>query len=166
MNQQPVWLLDIDGVLNANKPGWGAAPRRITCAGYTIRWAPALIQRINAIERAGAAEVRWSSTWCGEPADLANLSDRIGLHLDSAFTERAAHQTWAEMKAEAAIAVLQTGRPLVWTDDTEAVIAQDFYPQLREAAQNGRALLIAPRPNRGLQPDDLDRIEAFCKETQ
>lgn len=88
MTNPPVWLLDIDGVLNANRPGWGAGPRRITCAGYVIRWAPALIDRIDTIRRAGLADIRWSSTWCGEPAQLAELSARLGRRLDSAISDR------------------------------------------------------------------------------
>ncbi|WP_146099553.1 hypothetical protein [Kineococcus xinjiangensis] len=40
-----VWLLDVDGVLNASRPGWSAPPRiRSAYSGgfeYRIRWAPA-----------------------------------------------------------------------------------------------------------------------------
>jgi hypothetical protein len=159
---RPVWMLDIDGVINANKPGWGAAPRRTTCAGFTIRWAPALIQRIKDIRRAGLADIRWSSTWCVEPSYLSNLSDRIDLHLDSAFTSLPADGTFEQLKAAAALAVLDESRRLIWTDDTEAGVAPDRYPVLGDAVRDGRALLIAPRPNRGLQPEDLDAIEAFA----
>ena len=27
-SRPPVWLLDVDGVINATRPGWHAAPRR------------------------------------------------------------------------------------------------------------------------------------------
>lgn len=62
------------------------------------------------------------------------------------------------MKLAAARAVLAEDRGLVWTDD-EAISAHgaDYDPLIA----GGRGLLIAPRPSRGLQPDDLDRIEAF-----
>lgn len=157
----PVWLLDIDGVINANRPGWGGPPRRAVCAGYTIRWAPALIQRIKAVRAAGLADVRWSSTWCDAPADLAELSGRLGLYLDSAVAGPAPGQTWTAVKAEAAVAVLEAGRRLIWTDDEEVGIAPDRCPALGDATAGGRALLIAPRSGRGLQPADLDAIEAF-----
>lgn len=45
----PVWLLDVDGVINANRPGWGAPPRSSRVwsdtdrMSYLIRWAPALL---------------------------------------------------------------------------------------------------------------------------
>lgn len=162
VTDRPVWLLDIDGVLNAPKPGWGAAPRKTICAGFTIRWAPALLDRIRDLHRRGIVEVRWSSTWCGDPDDLADLQRVFRLDLECAFTDRPMSKTWAELKAEAAVAVLAGGRRLVWTDDAEVDIASDFYPQLAAAVTGGRALLIAPRSNRGLQPDDLDRIEAFA----
>ncbi|KUL32677.1 hypothetical protein [Actinoplanes awajinensis] len=45
----PVWLLDVDGVLNANRPGWSAAPRRGMAyaggTGFLMRWAPARLGR-------------------------------------------------------------------------------------------------------------------------
>lgn len=162
MDPRPVWLLDVDGVINANKPGWGAAPRRISCAGFTIRWAPALLDRIRQIHRSGLAEIRWSTTWCGFPDQLAELSRALRVDLPQAFTDRPMSKTWAEVKAEAAVAVLAEGRRLVWTDDDEATVAPDFYPELVPAVAGGRALLIAPRSNRGLQPADMDAIEAFA----
>ena len=35
----PVWLLDVDGVLNVTKPGWGGPPRQgeVTYAGVKSR---------------------------------------------------------------------------------------------------------------------------------
>jgi hypothetical protein len=36
-------------------------------------------------------------------------------------------------------------------------------PVREELTAGGRALLIAPRANRGLQPDDLHRIEKFAE---
>jgi hypothetical protein len=161
MTAPPVWLLDIDGVINANRPGWGGPPRRVTCAGFTIRWAPALVQRIKDVRAAGLADIRWSSTWCAAPADLGELAGRLGLFLDSALTGPAPGRTWAAAKADAAVAVLDAGRRLIWTDDEEVGTALDHRPELAAAAGDGRALLIAPRANRGLQPADLDAIEAF-----
>lgn len=159
--EPPIWLLDIDGVINANKPGWGEAPRRIRCNGFVIRWAPKLIDRIRELHRVGEHEIRWATTWCGFPEQLDELSRRLGVRFERAFTERPMSKTWAEMKAEAAVAVLAEGRRLIWTDDDEVPTAPQFYPAIGLAERDGRALLIAPRPNRGLQPEDLDRIAEF-----
>lgn len=157
----PVWLLDIDGVLNANKPGWGEAPRRVNCHGLIIRWAPKLIARIRELHRMGEHEIRWASTWCGFPEQLNTLEHQLGLRFERAFTDRSMSKTWAEMKLAAAEQVLSEGRRLIWTDDDEAGIAPQFSAAVADAEQDGRALLIAPRSNRGLQPADLDRIVAF-----
>lgn len=158
----PVWLLDIDGVLNANKPGWGAAPRKTFCAGFTIRWAPALLDRIREVHRSGAVEIRWCSTWCGYPDQLAALARAFRLDLASSFGDRPMSKTWAELKAEAALAVLAAGRRLIWTDDDEIGAARRMFPELAAAEADGRALLIAPRANRGLQAEHLDLIMEFA----
>lgn len=162
MSKPPIWLLDIDGVINANRPGWSAPPRRVWCAGFTIRWAPALIARLREFHRMGSHEIRWASTWCGYPEQLDELARHLGLRFDRAFTDRPASKTWAEMKAEAAVTVLAEGRRLIWTDDDEALVAPAFYPEIATAEREGRALLIAPRSNRGLQPSHLDEIAAFA----
>jgi hypothetical protein len=160
-DEPPIWLLDIDGVINANKPGWSAAPRKTNCAGLTIRWAPKLITRIFNLHHTGTVDVRWSSTWCGYPDQLAELQFRLGLHLKPAFGDRAASKTWGDEKVEAALEVLREGRRLVWTDDDEVDAGRELFPLLARAEKGGRALLIAPQSNRGLQPEHLDAIEAF-----
>ena len=50
--EPPVWLLDVDGVLNANKPGWGQAPRKRIISGFVVRWAPKLIVRMHRLQTA------------------------------------------------------------------------------------------------------------------
>ncbi len=39
----PLWLLDVDGVINATRPGWHAAPYNAKVAGFTIRGAPVMV---------------------------------------------------------------------------------------------------------------------------
>ncbi|BCJ41819.1 hypothetical protein GCM10010168_75070 [Actinoplanes ianthinogenes] len=159
MVTRPVWLLDVDGVLNANRPGWGAAPRRGMAyadgIGYVMRWAPALLDRIRAIHRAGTAEIRWCTTWCAQAGQLERLFALP--HLQPCWTEELTPQEAAVAKLAAARRVLTDGRPLIWTDDA------DIPPSAHEELPGlGRVLLIAPRPNRGLQPDDLDAVERFA----
>lgn len=47
MARPPVWLLDVDGVINATRPGWGSPPRQASVYAdgddWPMRWAPALI---------------------------------------------------------------------------------------------------------------------------
>ncbi|AVT39407.1 hypothetical protein [Plantactinospora sp. BB1] len=161
----PVWLLDVDGVINARSPQWGRAPRRADVwshadrCEYPMRWAGALVDRIRRLHESGVVEVRWCSTWCPE-ADLLERLWRLPV-LDRALLcdpVPAGELGWP-VKLAAAHAVLAAGRTLVWTDD-EAIPDRDRL--LDRAVARGHALLIAPDPGRGLRPADLDAIETFA----
>lgn len=165
-DQAAVWLLDVDGVINADKPGWGAAPRKTgvysnTCQReFRIRWAPALIPRIRAIHRSGRVEIRWCTTWCG---DTERLERALGLPaFDPCWTEYTNGRAAGMAKLAAARAVLAEGRRLVWTDDNEVPL--ESWPLHAELSAEGRALLIKPDERYGLQPEHLDAIEAFVAE--
>src|SRR3954468_11461291 len=75
--EPPVWLLDVDGVINVRRPGWGAPPFHDVAytgdIGWRLRWAPALTARIRRLHREGVAEVRWCSTWCSWPDELVRV---------------------------------------------------------------------------------------------
>jgi hypothetical protein len=158
----PVWLLDVDGVLNAARPGWGGPParRQVPADGvlYPMTWAPALMKRLTRIHRAGSVEIRWSTTWVDE---IAGVQAAMGLpRFPVAFTNPVPGTASVEAKEEAALHVVETeGRPLIWTDDT--AIPADGPVRERLAASGRRLLLLAPDSHRGLQPADLDRIEDF-----
>lgn len=161
----PVWLLDVDGVVNARRPGWGRPARRADvwseadrCA-YPLRWAGALVDRIRRLHRTGALEVRWCTTWCPEADVLERLwrLPELVRALDHDPVPKGG-LGWP-VKRAAAHAVLAAGRTLVWTDD-EAIPADDRL--LDRAVARGLALLIAPDPMCGLRPADLDEIEAFA----
>ncbi len=157
---RPTWLLDVDGVLNATRPGWGGAPVRRYVSdsrgeAWPIRWAPPLLRRIRALIDGGLVTVVWSTTWCGYPAGLGHA---FGLPaLPSAF-EPAAGRYVGQLKCDAARAVLAAGNRLIWTDDMEVPA---FGPLHDEMTKGGRGLLIRPSGRRGLQPEHMDLIEAF-----
>src|SRR5690606_35099575 len=158
--KRPVWLLDVDGVLNAPRPGWGAPPRSGTASSggllFRIRWAPPLVARIRGLHNSGLVEIRWCSTWCSDADQIERL---LGLpRLVRAWHHEVTPHTAPTAQLTAALAVLDQGRRLVWTDD-DAIPTSG--PVRDELTANGRALLITPVPTRGLQPDDLDAIEAF-----
>jgi hypothetical protein len=157
----PVWLLDLDGVVNATRPGWGGPPRRgvvyAESQEWRIRWAPALVDRIRALVVAGAVEVRWCTTWCAWTDQFERMW-RLP-ELPRTFTEPINGRAAAEAKLAAARKVLADGRRLIWTDDDEVPL---FGPLYDELAAGGRGLLIRPASNRGLQPEHMDLIEAFC----
>jgi hypothetical protein len=155
-----VWLLDVDGVVNAARPGWGAAPATGTAYSdglpYRMRWAPPLITRIRALP--ATVVIRWCSTWC---ADAEQVERLVGLpHLGRAWNYPVTSAEAPAVKLAAARQVLAQGHRLIWTDD-DAVPPRG--PVRDELTSGGRALLIAPKAKRGLQPEHLDTIESFCR---
>jgi hypothetical protein len=160
MTPHVVWLLDVDGVLNTRRPGWGGPTSKGFAYSegrpFLMRWSPALIRRIRAIHDAGRVEIRWCTTWCPESDQLEAL---FGLpHFSRVWTEQLNGLVASLAKANAAYGVLEEGHRLVWTDDQEVPTEGMIFDEL---TADGRALLIAPSPNRGLQPDHLARIEQF-----
>ncbi|MFB9693893.1 hypothetical protein ACFFRK_12665, partial [Amorphoplanes digitatis] len=155
------------GVLNTVRPGWGGPPKRALVwsgadnTSYLLRWGPALIDRIRALEAAEKVEIRWCTTWCPEAHRLERLwrLPELGRALHADPMPRGS-DCWP-LKQQAARAVLaEEGRRLIWTDD-DALPPPG--PQREELTARGRALLIAPKPLRGLQPADLDLIEKFAE---
>ena len=158
----PVWLLDVDGVLNAGRPGWGGPPVRLGVPAdgvvYPLTWAPALMARIGRIHSSGSVEIRWATTWVDQ---IAGVQAAMGLpSFPVAFRHPRPGRGAAEAKEAAALRVVEVeGRSLIWTDD--AAIPSDGPVRERLAASGRPQLLIAPDPRRGLQPTDLDEIAAF-----
>jgi len=157
----PVWLIDVDGVLNVFRPSWGVELTRVR-VGFPIRFARPLIDRVRAVHAGGTVEIRWSTTWCGCRDMLNRLGRELDLDLPLAFGDRPMSKTWADMKVEAALAVLTEGRRLIWTDDSEVGAGRRLYPALAQAEASGIALLIEPESELGLQPEHLDLIEEFA----
>ena len=73
----PVWLVDVDGVLNVSKPGWGGPPHHGTVAygaeTYQMRWAPRLITELARFHRTRAVEFRWATTWADHIDQVQNV---------------------------------------------------------------------------------------------
>lgn len=158
----PVWLLDVDGVLNANKAGWSAAPFHADVTDrwnmtWKLQWEPRLLSRIRHHHTDGTIEVRWCTTWCPS----AHLLEKLWgwPELQRSWDEDLHGYHAVEKKRETARAVVAAGRRLIWTDD-------DAFPHRGPLADEftgtGRALLIKPIPKRGLRPEHLDAIEAFA----
>lgn len=161
-DQLPVWLLDIDGVINATRPGWHRAPSRSTVVDsfgqpWVLRWEPALIDRIRKVH-GGLAEVVWCTTWCPDADRLERL---WGLpELRRSWTDHRHGYAANEAKRQAARDVLESGRRLVWTDDTAFPSKGPFVDELHGM---GDALLVKPDARRGLLGEDVDAIEQFLR---
>jgi hypothetical protein len=167
----PVWLLDIDGVVNALARGpvpdsfppddWRQYVVEADIPGMGRMLLPILVAQpvvefIREVYESGRAEVRWHSTW--RTAAMTDLAPTLGLpgipiSIAPEWTQRP--PGW--WKLPAAQRVLASGRRLVWTDDDIDEYLDDVSATMREPS----ALLISPDPVTGLTQRDLDRITAF-----
>jgi len=158
--EPPLWLLDVDGVVNALDPGQHAWPDFTTfrARGFTIRYSPSLLARVAALHAQGRVEVRWLTTWW-ETANQ-HLGEAFGLpELVVANTEQefSARGQWWKLPVAQRLRA-ETGRRLVWTDD-DLTHVDDAVDWVR--AQGDEVLAISPNTYVGLTPADLDTIEAW-----
>lgn len=168
---RPVWLLDVDGVLNAARPGWdepaGEGRAYVDGVAYLLRWAPALARRIEALHHTGGVEVRWATTWVDHILQVEHLLRLPALQ--TAFRVRELLEVDgdvdpAALKLQAALHVVEVERrPLIWTDD-DAIPLVGEPERARIDAAGVPVLLRAPHPHEGLQPADLDAIDDFLAE--
>lgn len=166
----PVWLLDVDGVLNASsRPGWHAQPtRRYAYAGgheFKFRWAPSLIDALHALIRSDLVEVRWATSWINDIGQVNRLLT-MPLDLPLAFAlptdlrpaTDALHDAAEDAKRTAALDIARAGRRLLWTDD-EAIFP--IGTSERDELITAGALLIEPDARRGLQPEHIEAIRTW-----
>lgn len=160
----PVLLLDVDGVLNVARPGWAAPPRHATASTngqtYPLCWAPDLLDRLRDWHLDGRAELRWATTWCRDADQLERLWGLPPLARALADDDLGSFLRILFGKLNAALAVVEEEhRPLVWVDD-DAIPAFGPYRDRLDNAPAG-ALLLTPRPTRGITREEADLIESF-----
>lgn len=167
----PVWLLDIDGVINAlggsdtYRMQWPNAVWRETRlsasgdgAGFRITVAQPVIDFIIATHEDELAEIRWHTTW---QADAQRLADWAGLptfpvHDAPEFNSKLHWKRWWKLPAAHRV-VNDEGRKLLWTDD-------DIRYELRRdnTLRTARdCKIIAPNDMFGLSPDNLEEITIY-----
>lgn len=170
-SQRPVWLLDVDGVVNACtlKPDPNVWPRdqwvRATVARLKILVALPVLDFIRATHESGAVEIRWLTTWMN---DAQAIADEFGLptfpvaggeeYDDRLRVEAFDRNAWWKLPAAKRV-LTDECRPLIWTDD-------DITYSLGRRGQDemralGPALLIGPNDRTGLTPKHLRRITEF-----
>ena len=158
----PVWLLDVDGVLNARRPGWSEDPRQGVAwaddGAWQMRWSPTLIKQIRDIDSSCEVEIVWATTWCPWIDGLEELFGLSGSRCAFGRAELAAKPD-NRVKLEAALAVLASSRELIWTDDA-AIPSSGVELDILVGAGS---LLIRPDQDRGLQPTHLESIRAWLR---
>lgn len=171
MNGRPVWLLDIDGVLNAisGKPDrtvWPANDWRrfdATDARTDTTWpilaAQPVADFIRQVHQAGRAEVRWHTTW---QQSAREVGAKLGLpdfevYPAPEFLEGETGLRTGWWKVPGALRVIeQERRPLIWTDD-DATLGR-IMPTPYDVVSSYPNLLIAPRQRLGLTRRQLRTI--------
>jgi hypothetical protein len=168
--ERPVWLLDVDGVLNAiatqpDRTVWPADQwLRTTAEAQGSDWpilaARPVLDLIREVHEQGLAEVRWHTTWqqhavktLAPALDLPEfpVQDDLGA-VDGYFDDESGTVRYRWWKRPAAEHVVQVeGRRLIWTDDDIST----HRSQLDALAEH---LLIAPQTRLGLTPRHLRQI--------
>lgn len=158
----PIWLLDVDGVLNAichpSRPPrvwerWESGTAVAAGERFVITFAPELMAGIRELHESGRVEIRWLTTWAHD----ANRSLRQLLELPEFPVAGEPDYAGAWWKLPCAVRAAGEKRPLIWTDDD-----LDYSDTARRWAADLGTLTIAPDPAVGLTPADLDAIRTSC----
>ena len=169
------WLLDIDGVINAERPGrmrhdhpdarldWNDWHRQRVVAdqsSFMLHWSNELLDEIRKLTvDFPSLEILLCSTWC---MCSENLLPALGFDWPLAFTQvgYTAHsrQPWAiwEAKETAVQERIDDGIPVIWTDDEANEIWTLGQPM-------PGVLMIAPESKAGLNRLHLELIRKFLE---
>lgn len=152
----PVWLLDIDGVVNAFESLGEDRFETAIAKRFTITWDRTLTDRLHALHTSGRVEIRWLTTW-GADANAYIAPLFCWTEFLVCGEVEYGVQWW---KLRHAMAVIESeGRRVIWTDDDirydETALA--WLATLPAA----RVTWLAPDPARGLSHDDLDAIDEW-----
>lgn len=164
-----LWLLDVDGVLNAATsrpsylvwPDWTYVTARTQGIDWPIWYSPTVIRFIRHVQDSGSAEVRWLTTW--ENDANGQLAERLGLPSCSVAGCASPHAcgdvscgAWWKWCAARAVQAAEPGRPVVWTDDDLR-----YEQGAKRWAEKHGVLAIAPETHTGLTPAHLSAIAAY-----
>lgn len=162
----PIWLLDVDGVLNAvtsepdlavwpdYRSGFATARHR----RWPITWSPTVVRAVREVHEARRAEVLWLTTWDDDAnGDLAHLLGLPALPVAGRSRETKAepHNGWWKLQVARRVHHEDPSRPLLWTDDDLS------YDSEASEWISTRGLGISPMTDRGLDPHDLTAIVTF-----
>lgn len=164
-----MWLLDVDGVINAL--GTGDSYRKAWPDGewvstrlssepgsqeYRFCTVKRVAEFICGVHGEGLAEIRWHTTWQNGARRVEGLLGlpEFGIQEAEEYTTGGVRGTWWKLPAARRV-LEEENRPLLWTDD-------DFDVELKVAdwhwfTMRG-ACLLRPESRYGLSPDNLNDI--------
>lgn len=186
--EPPIWLLDVDGVLNAvtNKPDrqiwsdWRQGRATADGVSWPICFSPTVARTIRRLHESGRAEVRWLSTWGrwanGELRGLLELPELTVAAERAAVTQQlpddavvasaashgdavGGHGAWWKLAAVRAVVAAEPDRTLLWTDDELEFQLEAAWWVTDHVPSH---LLLSPPPHVGLTPKLIRQIEQFC----
>jgi hypothetical protein len=159
----PIWLLDVDGVINAfdeTRPVLGDWDdwKTFTARGFPIRYSPAMVSRILALHQAGTVEVRWLTTW-GQMANTA-LTE-FGLPQFAVAAEQPIREVEGWWKYPTARDLFEQGHAIIWTDD-DIPYCTDAVTWLRDVKASDRGNdMRAYAPQGAISQHDMEDIETW-----
>lgn len=182
---KPVWLLDVDGVVNAigKTPNTSIWPRdqwssgTASCQGreWPIMWSKVVVEFIREVHQAGRAEIRWHTTWQHEASNIETLVGlpSLGVADSPEFDNQAQYAARAILdglprwwKLPAAIRVVRDEqRPLLWADDDISNELGTRY-DLGNLRQHAPLLTISPNQYTALTPKHLRQIAAWLTDLE
>ena len=182
----PVWLLDIDGVINAERlkpdtgvwpaPAWRSLSVPADDRVFPLLVATPVVDFINAVHACGAAEIRWHTTWQHWAVDafapavgLPHFSIAPAPEYQAYLAGPAPSGRWARgqepeatwWKVGAATRVVgDERRSLLWTDnDLDLYRNTGHLTPLHSSPQ--RMQLVSPHADSGLARKHLRSIASF-----
>jgi hypothetical protein len=169
---KPLWLLDIDGVINAcNRhrpigtwPGYDNWIKKnvVNSQGsWPILAAKPVLDFITYVHDSGLAEIRWHTTWQEEALDFG---DQFGLPTFNIqpCPEAVKNGTMYWWKFPAVQRELSVGRRVLWTDDDITIRLTPTSRRLLEVSTQLK--MIVPKTHTGLSPDNLVDITYFLED--
>lgn len=157
-----VALIDIDGVINVDRPCWPDPDMRgvVEADGvrWPFRWSQLLIGELVNLFYMDFIEIRWCSTWAPHASkinELFGLPPFPGCWDEPIPAGAPVHAR----KLACAREVLDAGRRLIWADD-EAIPTSKTRKSL--GMHTADALYLIPNARTGLSPTDTKKIFAFA----
>lgn len=175
-DQRPVWLLDIDGVLNATSRSvpshiWPRYTwRQFSAMGnsreWTLRVAQPVVDFVQEMHDSGLVEIRWHTTWQHAAQNVAKELDLPEFPVHEAPEYNSTAWTYSVQglwwKLPPAWRVIgEEKRPLIWTDDDISFLTNK--EQLAALKAAGRVLLVEPSSTEGLVQKHLTKIREFIE---
>lgn len=163
---KPIWLLDVDGVINClnhyDRPPYIMKLCAANGRSWPISYRQAVVDFINRMATSGTVDVWWLTTWGHEaPVDLSEKLGIVELPVASDPYDTFAWWKWDVVKNFPE----WHDRPLIWTDDDLRYCKDSqFWIKIGNESRperGGHRLGIATDRLLGLTDENLSMIEQF-----